>query len=139
MKIEELKYKLSNALSVEQLNAMAFKCGALVEARAKARCPVQTGILKASIRTDVENGEATVGTNLEYAMYVEHGTGLFANDGEGRPSTDAHPIPWRYKTPDGKWHTTSGQQAQPFLIPALYESRDDIARIIAKGIKESID
>lgn len=54
-----------------------------VEAEAKARCPVSTeatrpggphGELRASINTQIEGLSGTVGTNKEYAMYVEFGT-----------------------------------------------------------------
>ncbi|HEY1119887.1 MAG TPA: HK97-gp10 family putative phage morphogenesis protein [Acidimicrobiales bacterium] len=50
-----------------------------VERRAKRLCPVDTGRLRASITNalekDPEGVSAVIGTNVEYAVYVEFGTG----------------------------------------------------------------
>lgn len=45
-----------------------------VDREAKKRCPVDTGNLRASISMDVKGIEAEVGTNVEYAPYIEYGT-----------------------------------------------------------------
>lgn len=49
-----------------------------IERDAKLVCPVDTGNLRSSITTSVEsdgsNVTATVGTNVEYAPFVEYGT-----------------------------------------------------------------
>ena len=51
------------------------KTAADVEARAKSIVPVDTGNLKNSIQTEMESDlTAVVGTNVEYAPYVEYGT-----------------------------------------------------------------
>lgn len=50
------------------------KCCLIVEADAKQNCPVDTGRLRGSITHDVNNGEGKVGTNVEYANFVEFGT-----------------------------------------------------------------
>ncbi|WP_299043873.1 hypothetical protein [uncultured Campylobacter sp.] len=41
-------------------------------------------------------------TPLEYAPYVEYGTGLFAVEG-GRAD-----VPWSYQNDKGEWISTSG-------------------------------
>ncbi len=47
----------------------------IVEAKAKELCPVDTGKLRASITPVIQSwAEAYVGTNTEYAPYVEFGT-----------------------------------------------------------------
>lgn len=46
----------------------------VVEADAKAMCPVDTGELRKSITSEVSGTTGVVGTNKEYAMYVEFGT-----------------------------------------------------------------
>lgn len=50
--------------------------GLLAEAQVKAKTPVDTGRLRNSITHDVDMGEqcAIVGTNVEYASFVEYGT-----------------------------------------------------------------
>ena len=53
------------------------QCAFAIERDAKKNCPVDTGRLRASITTDttkIDDYEATVGTNIEYATHVEYGT-----------------------------------------------------------------
>lgn len=45
-----------------------------VDAEAKKKAPVDTGNLRASITMEVDGLEATVGTNVEYAPFIEFGT-----------------------------------------------------------------
>ena len=49
------------------------KVGLVAEGYAKAGCPVDTGRLRNSIThvTDPDSGKAYIGTNVEYAKYVE--------------------------------------------------------------------
>lgn len=57
---------------------MILKTTLRIEALAKMKCPVDTGRLRNSIQHQIalDNGEITgrVGTNVEYAPYVEFGT-----------------------------------------------------------------
>ena len=48
--------------------------GLTAERYAKALCPVDTGRLRNSISHAVEGDSAYIGTNVEYAPYVEMGT-----------------------------------------------------------------
>lgn len=109
----------------------------VVEAAAVDNCPVDTGELQQSIKSETpgpaDDPVGIVGTNKEYAPYVEMGTGLFAANGEGRKD-----VPWRYKDAQGNWHTTSGQEPQPFLGPALRKNADEVAELIAEGIRRDI-
>jgi hypothetical protein len=57
----------------------------------------------------------TIGSNLFYSIYVELGTGIFAEKGNGRKT------PWVWKDFNGKWHFTRGMKARPFLRPAVEE------------------
>lgn len=52
------------------------ECGLVAEGYAKLMCPVDTGNLRNSITTNVVMAEKAcyVGTNVEYAPYVELGT-----------------------------------------------------------------
>ena len=56
--------------------------GYAVEGQAKELAPVDTGNLKASITSRVVRNAAIVGTNVEYAPYMEYGTRFIP---EGRP------------------------------------------------------
>ena len=48
--------------------------GLTAEGYAKLRCPVHTGRLRSSITHAVDDKTAFIGTNVEYAAYVEMGT-----------------------------------------------------------------
>lgn len=114
--------------------AAVGKACALVERDAKMLAPRDTGELRRSITSKVEDvdGDAvgTVFTPLEYAPYVEFGTGLFAEGGNGRKE-----VPWAYedeKTGELIW--TSGQHPQPYLRPALENNREKIIEIVKEGL-----
>lgn len=64
------------------------KCGLVAEGYAKKLCPVDTGNLRNSIThtvTDVNEQAAYVGSNAEYAAYVELGTACFIPVDDKRP------------------------------------------------------
>lgn len=48
--------------------------GSEIEADARAVCPVDTGRLRDSLEHEVNGDTLRVGTNVEYAVYVEEGT-----------------------------------------------------------------
>lgn len=48
--------------------------GLIGEGYAKLACPVDTGRLRNSISHAVDEQSAVIGTNVEYAAYVEYGT-----------------------------------------------------------------
>jgi len=75
--------------------------GGQIEADAKAGCPVDTGQLRASIEHEVDSDTLRVGSNVEYAGYVEEGHRIVA------------------------WGHDTGRYAppQPYLKPALYRQR----------------
>ena len=131
VEIIETLNKLENTESI--VSGIEQGCAA-VERDAKKKAPKRnTGELKRSITSKVENeGRQVVGevfTPLEYAPYVEYGTGLFAEKG-GRKD-----VPWHYMDEKGEWHSTNGQRPQPFMRPALQENRERILEYIKAGVK----
>ena len=126
--LDELLVRLDKITSTDKVNQALGQACALVERSAKQKAPKDTGALRRSISSKVENFQGIVFTPLEYAPYVEYGTGLFAETG-GRVD-----VPWSYKDDEGNWHTTSGQKPQPFMRPALDENRAKIKQIIKEGI-----
>lgn len=126
--LDELTKKLDGMTDPALVNAALGRACALVERSAKIKAPKDSGELRRSITSKVEDGEGIVFTPLEYSAYIEFGTGLFAEEG-GR--TD---VPWAYQDDKGEWHTTSGQAPQPFMRPALDENKEQIIRIIKEGI-----
>lgn len=122
-------------LANQDLTRKMGRACALVERSAKQKAPKDTGALRRSITSKVEtdpdgNVIGTVFTPLEYAPYVEYGTGLFAEEG-GRLD-----VPWNYQSDDGTWHSTSGQHPQPYMRPALDENRDKITRMFKGGTNQ---
>lgn len=60
---------------IRQAKARALeKIGLAAEGYAKRLCPVDTGNLRNSITHDTDDEAAYIGTNVEYAVYVEMGT-----------------------------------------------------------------
>lgn len=108
-----------------------------VEARASENAPVDTNRLRGSITNVVYDNYALIGTNVEYAPYVEFGTGIYAEKGGGRKT------PWLYEYDGNKGkkglRLTYGIKAQPYLRPALDNNRQKIKQIMAleyeKGLK----
>ena len=126
--LEEVLGALDNLVDASNLNAALGKACALVERSAKQKAPKDTGELRRSITSKVDGTKGVVYTPLEYAPYIEYGTGLFAENG-GRKD-----VPWNYKDDEGEWHSTSGMKPQPFMRPALNENREEILRIVKEGI-----
>ena len=115
----------------EALRRGLEKIGLVAEGYAKKLCPVDTGNLRNSITHVVDGQEpaAIIGTNSEYAPYVELGTGIYAKGGGGRPT------PWVYQDAKGNWHMTHGNKPQPFLKPAAHDHRDQYRQILEDELK----
>ncbi len=96
----------------------------IVEGQSRENCPVDLGTLRESIthKTVRKRGEVEgyVYTNEEYAPHVEFGTGIYADNGQGRQT------PWVYKTRDGKFYKTQGQAPKKFISNALISERDKV-------------
>ena len=126
--LDEVLYKLDKISSNANIEEALGTCCALVEKSAKQKAPKDTGALRRSITSKVEGNQGIVFTPLEYAPYVEYGTGLFAESG-GRKD-----VPWNYQDDEGKWHSTSGQKPQPFMRPALEENKQLIKQILKEEL-----
>lgn len=118
---------LDQALSEEKVASGLQKAVLLVERSAKMKAPKGDGELRRSIQSRVDGNVGYVYTNLEYAPYVEYGTGLFAEEG-GRKE-----VPWHYKDENGEWHSTKGMKPRPYMRPALNENREKIIRLLKEG------
>ena len=66
----------SNVISaIEQKKRRATETiGLYVEGEAKLRCPVDTGNLRSSISHESDTEKATIGSNVEYAVWQEKGS-----------------------------------------------------------------
>lgn len=125
--------RLDKIADVNKITQAINQSTLLVERSAKQIAPKDTGALQNSIMSNVETtNEAVIGyvsTNLEYAPYVEYGTGLFAEEGNGRQS------PWGYEDEEtGETIWTRGQHPQPFMRPALSENKQNILKVVKKVV-----
>jgi HK97 gp10 family phage protein len=130
--IDELEERLEGFLKTEKIvNALGLGC-AKIEESAKRKAPKGDGHLRRSITSRIEeNGDEVIGiifTPLEYAPYVEYGTGLFAEKG-GRQD-----VPWSYQDDKGEWHTTSGMHPRPYMRPAFDENIEEVKRMLMEGL-----
>lgn len=131
--VENIIQKFEEIGDTSKLKGAVQKCCALVERTAKQKAPKDTGALRNAIQSRVEeSGGDIVGVvfnPLEYAPYVEYGTGLFAEEG-GRKT------PWLYEDEEtGEKIFTRGQKPQPYMRPALNENRERIIEILKEGGK----
>jgi len=69
--------------------------GAVAETYAKADCPVDTGRLRNSISHAVEDNEAVIGSDCEYASFVELGTRKMKAQPYLRPAAYNHTEEYR--------------------------------------------
>lgn len=127
-KEEEVKKQLHNVSEESMLAALL-----LVEAQAKSLAAVSTGEMRDKIdhKISEENGQliGQVGSPNEHAIYVEFGTGEFADNGAGRKGG------WVYKDPSGEWFFTWGQEPQPFLRPAFRGTKKQVEEIFSINLK----
>jgi len=104
-----------------------------IQRNAKYLAPVDTGQLRNSIKTKSETtqdgAKAQVFTNVEYAPYVEFGTGQKGSESNiDRPEGISYKADWK------------GQAAQPFMTPAYLHAKNtgEVEQEVAKTIEADI-
>lgn len=119
----------------QSIQKAMLRGGAVFEAGAKEHCPVDTGQLRESIHTEaLDDSTVTVGTNVQYAPYVEYGTGP-----KGDPSVPhTTKTSWVYKGKDGNFCTSHGQPPQPFMRTAFSENKDKAVEAVQESIREDV-
>ena len=118
---KEIAANIQKAAQIDVPNALANgleQACLVVERAAKSNAPVQTGALRSSITHRVSQAslEGVIGTAIDYAPYVEIGTGIYSSMGGGRQGG------WFYLDAAGQGHFTMGSHPQPYLKPALYNN-----------------
>ena len=130
--LDKIIAKLDKMQDTSTIVSAMDDCCELVRGSAVDKAPKDTGALRRSItnRVEVVGNEVSgiVFTPIEYAPYIEYGTGLYAENGNGRKT------PWVYKDDKGKYHYTHGQHPQPFMRPALKENEQNIKKKLKEGI-----
>lgn len=88
----------------------------LIQSQAQALAPVDDGNLRQSIEIRYFNRglSAEIIVGAHYALYVNYGTGIYAENGDGRKD------PWVYYSEKlGRFVYTVGQRPQQFWEPAV--------------------
>ena len=140
--VDRLMQRFNNVADMELKTAMneAVK---LVHGQAKTLAPVDNGNLAGSIHLQVKDTgkeiQGRVYTNLEYAAYVEFGTGIKGNGTYPYQIKGLNLVykdkGWAYFDEDkNEWIYTKGQVAQPYMYPALKRSEKTIKRIFKEGV-----
>lgn len=131
-KIDEVANQIDIAMKRALESAALF-----VQGEAVIKVPVDQGRLKQSITHWTYKDFAIVGTNVEYAPYVEFGTGIYSETGIGRKK------PWGYIYEGKKFrqgfHWTWGQRPQPYLRPALNDNTSKVLGIISSELKKATE
>lgn len=132
----KLVIRNNNDLLVRELEnkktAILEAIGIQAEANAKININragrIDTGRLINSITHTVTGDTVYIGTNVEYGVWHEVGTGIYADDGQGRKS------PWAYQDSKGQWHNTTGVKPVHFLKNAVSEHMDEYKKIVEDGL-----
>ncbi|SHJ64892.1 phage protein, HK97 gp10 family [Hathewaya proteolytica DSM 3090] len=129
---DEVSKNLENASDelMEKIMKNFTKAMIQVERDVKINCPVDEGRLRASITHEVENTdeviEGAIFTNVEYAPFVEMGTGIYAENGRQTP--------WYYQDKNGNTVKTVGQNGKHFMQDAADKNKDKLLEIIKDGV-----
>ena len=84
------------------------------------------GTLRQKITHNSDEEGAAIGTNLQYGVYVEMGTGIHTPGGR--------PTPWVYTPDNGQtFYRTFGQEPQPFIKPAVADNEAEIVEIMKEN------
>jgi len=141
------------------------QAGQFVRAAAVLLCPADTGYLRQSIYLDIkEDGDthsAEIFTNVQYARYVEFGTGMKGAENHSGISPNVTPTytmrPWYihesqidprvaekyhfhkvYGRNGEVFYECYGQPAQPFMYPALHDNERTVLNILKGGYENAI-
>lgn len=71
-----------------------------------------------------------IGSTVDYAAYVEFGTGKYAEDGKGTQH------PWAFQNSKGEWRMTEGMRPRPHVRPAFEENAETIERLISEEMQD---
>ncbi len=101
-----------------------------VAEKAKEKVGVGTGALRADTRSlgvEIVGDEVhgAVGNSLEHAIYHHQGTGIYAEEGNGRKT------PWVYEDPKtGEKIYTRGSKPNPYLKDTIEQEQSTISKLL---------
>lgn len=94
--------------------------GLLVLKHIKANAPVDTGRLRNSFTMRMEGNEVIISSNVEYAPYVEYGTGIYVGHDYIRPKK-AKALHWEKEGKDYFAKKVKGMPGTFFIARGIQE------------------
>lgn len=95
---------------------------------------VDTGLARKTITHTYVVGEneivIAIGNNIPYMVYLEIGSGIYADDGKGRKS------PWMFTDRDGETHWTRGIRPSHSLQRAITDNISTLQTMFVDILKE---
>jgi HK97 gp10 family phage protein len=118
----------------------AESIGETVERHAKENIIAQkavdtTNLLQKITHQEKQTGtgyETMIGTAVEYAPYIEFGTGKYSSTGGGTTKES-----WVYQDDYGDWHRAYPQRPRPFLEPAVSEHVSEYVEILKDSLENA--
>ena len=97
-----------------------------------AESRIDSGDMRNSITHEVDNsdGKVYVGTDVEYAIYNEYGTGIYADNGKGRKT------PWFYVDAKGEGHWTRGMKPIHMIKNGIGDHISEFKQIAENELKK---
>lgn len=138
-KFAEISQKATNVVE-----KALVKGGLMVERDAKRLCPADTGRLRASIShrltgAGTKNPVVEVGTNVEYAPYVEFGTRPhYPPPGALRRWAQLHGMKPGAEFAIARKIAAKGTPAKPFLFPAFNANKDKVKQMVVEAIRKEL-
>jgi len=122
VKINVISHRAAVQSAVQAALGRAMEtCGGKMETYAKLKCPVKTSNLKNSITHHSSPEMAVVGTDVEYAPYVEFGH---------------RQEPGRYVPAIGKRLVASYVDGIPYMAPAVENHADEYMGVIVGELRK---
>lgn len=139
--VRQLRQRFSRSpILVEQAARDTLQAATFIaEGTAKEKAPIDDGFLRGSIHSKVGRVGSemigVVGTNLEYAPYQEHGTGIYGP--KGAPITPKRGKFLRFKTKSGQVvfaRSVKGTRAKKFMAAGMEAVKHNLGKIRSIGM-----
>lgn len=131
VRFEDNSIQVKGAIKKVCLNWLE-EATAEIESQTKRNTRVKTGQTKGSFDHIVNEStmEGAVGSNYENAIWEEFGTGIYAENGDGRKT------PWYYEDEHGETHKTQGKTGTRALRNAFDLLKNKVVSRLETMLKE---
>jgi hypothetical protein len=130
IKFEDFTIEVLNVMD-DGINAVLEECAGEMESQVKRNTRVASSQTKNNWRHHVDTAKhvATIGNNLENAIWEELGTGEYALEGNGRQGG------WSYVDEEGNGHFTHGKKPSRAFHNAYTALKNPIISRIQEAMK----